>query len=99
MEWGKIALVTFGVVGIVAAAAAGGWVAGASTFYFTGGTAPAIAEAGVAAGCLTPFATVVLAGIVSAVSTGVGGTYTFFCYQNTVPSKIIEFFFVSMTAQ
>ena len=45
---------TFGVVGIVAAAAAGGWVAGASTFYYSGGTAPVIAEAGVAAGCLTP---------------------------------------------
>ena len=90
---------TFGVVGIFAAAAAGGWVAGASTFYFTGGTAPVIAEAGVAAGCLTPFATGVLAGLVSGVTTGVGGTYTFLCYQNTVPSKILEMFFVSMSAK
>ena len=38
--------------------------AGASVFYFTGGTTPAIVGAGVAAGCLSPFAIGVFIGIV-----------------------------------
>ena len=73
--------------------------AGASVFYFTGGTTPAIVEAGVAAGCLSPFATGVFTGIVSGVSTGFGGTYTFLCYQTTVPKEFFELLFVSKSAQ
>ena len=38
--------------------------AGASVFYFTGGTTPAIVGAGVAAGCLSPFAIGVFIGTV-----------------------------------
>ena len=95
----KIALVTLGVIGIIGTAIAGGVAAGAGMFYCTGGTMPAIVEAVVAAGCVTPFATGVLTGTSTAVSTGSGGTYTFLCYQTKVPKEFMELLFVSMSEQ